>query len=269
MGVLGLFNLKLWKLGPVCCSEMGNCLGAGDQILIFPICPCSSCSLWVFFCCSVLLQGQVYPESICLWVLHASGAAGAWGWKRSEGWGDYLWACSPSAQFQDTWKIRQLIAKPGVCLNTTQMLHNVYYLNFSILLERCPLGITGYKSVALRVHKGGNVPSGCCGPHWRLWAAECLLVCSVLVVFSLYSVVAVVTSDCGLWTCWLGVCLWRAGTQESKAGCQLVQLFYGGLHFYQENPNGLASGKRLKVCLAFLQVKRDHKSYLFGKPIVF
>lgn len=173
MGVLGLFNLKLWKLGPVCCSEMGNCLGAGDQILIFPICPCSSCSLWVFFCCSVLLQGQVYPESICLWVLHASGAAAAWGWKRSEGWGDYLWACSPSAQFQDTWKIRQLIAKPGVCLNTTQMLHNVYYLNFSILLERCPLGITGYKSVALRVHKGGNVPSGCCGPHWRLWAAEC------------------------------------------------------------------------------------------------
>lgn len=59
------------------------------------------------------------------------------------------------------------------------------------------------------------------------------------------------------------------GTQESKAGCQLVQLFYGGLHFYQENLKGLASGKRLKACLAFLQVKRDHKSYGFGMPIVF
>lgn len=110
----------------------------------------------------------------CLGVLRASGAAGAWGWKRNEGCGDYLWACSPSAQFQETWKIRQLIAKPVICLNTTQMLHNVYYLNFSILLEHCPLGITGYKSVAPCVCiKGGNVPSGCCSLRWRLWVAEC------------------------------------------------------------------------------------------------
>lgn len=53
-----------------------------------------------------------------------------------------------------------------------------------------------------------------------------VLVCRVMVVSSLYSVVVVVTSDCGLWTCWLGACLWSAGTQESKAACQLVQWFF-------------------------------------------
>lgn len=76
-------------------------------------------------------------------------------------------------QFQETWKIRQLIAKSGVGLNTTQMLRNVYYLNFSILLECCSLGITGYKSVTPRVPQGGNVPTGCCSPCWRLWVAKC------------------------------------------------------------------------------------------------
>lgn len=89
--------------------------------------------MFFFFCCSVLLQGQVYPESRRLSVLHAGGAAEIWGRKRNEECGGCLWTCSSSAQFQETWKIRQLIAKPGVGLNTTQMLHNVYYLNFSIL----------------------------------------------------------------------------------------------------------------------------------------
>lgn len=97
--------------------------------------------------------------------------------------------CSPSVQFQETWKMRQLIAKPGVCLNTTQTLHNVYYLSFSILLEHWPLGMTGCKSVAPHVHKGGNVPTSCCRPRWRLWPAECwfavqwwFLVCSLTVI---------------------------------------------------------------------------------------
>lgn len=152
---------------------MGNCLGARDQIVIFPVENLRGCSSWVFCCCSVLLQGQVYPESICLWMLRASGAAEVLGWKRNEDFGGCLWSCSPSEQFQATWKLRQLIAKPGVCLNTTQMLHNVYYLNFPILLEHWPIGITGYKSVALHMHEGGNVPTGCCSPLWRLRATEC------------------------------------------------------------------------------------------------
>lgn len=90
MGMLGLFHLKLRKLGPhlpVCCSEMGSCLGAGDQILIFPACPSSSCSSCFFFfspalcCCRVRFILRAYACGCSMAVVQLTYGVewGMWG----------------------------------------------------------------------------------------------------------------------------------------------------------------------------------------------
>lgn len=50
-----------------------------------------------------------------------------------------------------------------------------------------------------------------------------------------------------------------ASEEQGLRKAKLVQSFYG-LCFYWEN---LASGRRLKACLAFLQMKKGHKSFFF------